>query len=107
MAEEDVVKLIIDMKESFERELAAFRGEFERELGAFRSEVRERFDQVDKRLDRLENVVLYMEGRLTGLSAADIQTDRQLTDVIFRQHAQQKIVDDLAQRITKLEQKAG
>jgi hypothetical protein len=45
-----------------------------------------------------------VDGRLTAMSRADIQTDQQITELLTRQHAQQQSIDDLYARIRKLEQ---
>jgi hypothetical protein len=39
--------------------------------------------------------VLHVDGRLTAMSRADIQTDQQMTELLTRQHAQQQSIDDL------------
>jgi hypothetical protein len=79
------------------------RESLEREIGALHDEMREGFKQVGKHLDRVESAVLHMDGRLSALSRADIQTDQQLSEMQFRQHAQRQAIDDLTERVKKLE----
>jgi hypothetical protein len=90
---DSIENLLVDIKESLERE-----------IGALRQETREGFAQVGKRLDRVEATMLHVDGRLTAMSRADIQTDQQMTELLARQHAQQQSIDDLFARIRKLEQ---
>jgi hypothetical protein len=90
---DSIENLLVDIKESLERE-----------IGALRQETREGFAQVGKRLDRVETTMLHVDGRLTAMSRADIQTDQQMTELLTRQHAQQQAIDDLYARIRKLEQ---
>jgi argonaute-like protein implicated in RNA metabolism and viral defense len=90
---DSIENLLVDIKESLERE-----------IGALRQETREGFAQVGKRLDRVEATMLHVDGRLTAMSRADIQTDQQMTELLTRQHAQQQAIDDLYARIRKLEQ---
>jgi hypothetical protein len=90
---DSIENLLVDIKESLERE-----------IGALRQETREGFAQVGKRLDRVEATMLHVDGRLTAMSRADIQTDQQMTELLARQHAQQQAIDDLYTRIRKLEQ---
>ena len=90
---DSIENLLVDIKESLERE-----------IGALRQETREGFAQVGKRLDRVETTMLHVDGRLTAMSRADIQTDQQMTELLARQHAQQQSIDDLYARIRKLEQ---
>jgi argonaute-like protein implicated in RNA metabolism and viral defense len=90
---DSVENLLVDIKESLERE-----------IGALRQETREGFALVGKRLDRVEATMLHVDGRLTAMSRADIQTDQQMTELLTRQHAQQQSIDDLYARIRKLEQ---
>jgi septal ring factor EnvC (AmiA/AmiB activator) len=93
---EHLVKLIIDVKESLEKEIGSVREEV--------ASVREELVLVGKRLDRVEATMLHVDGRMTALAQADIVTDRQLTDVLARQFAQQHAIDDLYARLKKLEQ---
>jgi argonaute-like protein implicated in RNA metabolism and viral defense len=90
---DSIENLLLDIKESLERE-----------IGALRQETREGFALVGKRLDRVEATMLHVDGRLTAMSRADIQTDQQMTELLARQHAQQQSIDDLYARIRKLEQ---
>jgi argonaute-like protein implicated in RNA metabolism and viral defense len=90
---DSIENLLVDIKESLERE-----------IGALRQETREGFAQVGKRLDRVETTMLHVDGRLTAMSRADIQTDQQITELLARQHAQQQSIDDLYARMRKLEQ---
>jgi argonaute-like protein implicated in RNA metabolism and viral defense len=90
---DSVENLLVDIKESLERE-----------IGALRQETREGFALVGKRLDRVEATMLHVDGRLTAMSRADIQTDQQMTELLARQHAQQQSIDELYARIRKLEQ---
>lgn len=60
-----IENLLIDIKESLEREI----GELTR---ALRQEMRDGFTQVGKRLDRVETTMLHVDGRLTAMSRADI-----------------------------------
>jgi hypothetical protein len=90
---DSIENLLLDIKESLERE-----------IGARRQETREGFALVDKRLDRVEATMLHVDGRLTAMSRADIQTDQQMTELLTRQHPQQQSIDDLYARIRKLEQ---
>jgi argonaute-like protein implicated in RNA metabolism and viral defense len=90
---DSVENLLVDIKESLERE-----------IGALRQETREGFALVGKRLDRVEATMLHVDGRLTAMSRADIQTDQQMTEPLTRQHAQQQSIDELYARIRKLEQ---
>ena len=89
---DSIENLLVDIKESLERE-----------IGALRQETREGFAQVGKRLDRVEATMLHVDGRLTAMSRADLQTDQQMTELLTRQHAQQQAIDDLYTRIRKLE----
>jgi hypothetical protein len=97
---DSIENLLVDIKESLEREI----GELRQESRALRQETREGFAQVGKRLDRVEATMLHVDGRLTAMSRADIQTDQQMTELLARQHAQQQSIDDLYARIRKLEQ---
>ena len=97
---DSIENLLVDIKESLEREI----GELRQESRALRQEMREGFAQVGKRLDRVEATMLHVDGRLTAMSRADIQTDQQMTELLARQHAQQQAIDDLYARIRKLEQ---
>lgn len=97
---DSIENLLVDIKESLEREI----GELRQESRALRQEMREGFAQVGKRLDRVEATMLHVDGRLTAMSRADIQTDQQMTELLARQHAQQQSIDDLYARIRKLEQ---
>jgi hypothetical protein len=90
--------------DSIENLLVDIKDGLEREIGALRQETREGFAQVGKRLDRVEATMLHVDGRLTAMSRADIQTDQQMTELLARQHAQQQSIDDLFARIRKLEQ---
>jgi hypothetical protein len=90
--------------DSIEKRLVDFKESLEREIGALRQETREGFAQVGKRLDRVETTMLHVDGRLTAMSRADIQTDQKMTELLTRQHAQQQSIDDLYGRIRKLEQ---
>jgi argonaute-like protein implicated in RNA metabolism and viral defense len=101
---DSIENLLVDIKESLEREIGALRQDLEREVGALRQETREGFALVGKRLDRVEATMLHVDGRLTAMSRADIQTDQQITELLTRQHAQQQSIDDLYARIRKLEQ---
>jgi len=97
---DSIENLLVDIKESLEREI----GELRQETRALRQEMREGFAQVGKRLDRVEGTMLHVDSRLTAMSRADIQTDQQMMELLTRQHAQQQSIDDLYARIRKLEQ---
>jgi hypothetical protein len=96
--------MLVDIKGSLERKIGALRQDLEREVGALRQETREGFAQVGERLDRVEATMLHVDGRLAAMSRADIQADRQMTELLTRQHAQQQAIDDLYTRLRKLEQ---
>ncbi|MGA2591479.1 MAG: hypothetical protein ABSH32_16280 [Bryobacteraceae bacterium] len=68
---DNVEKLLVDIKESLEREIGGLR----QDTVALRQEMRGGFTQMGKRLDRIESTLLHVDGRLTALSRADIQTD--------------------------------
>jgi hypothetical protein len=91
---DSIQNLLVDIKGRLEREIVALRRDLEREVGTLRHETREGFAQVGKRLDRVEATMLDVDGRLTAMSRADIQTDRHMNELLTRQHAQQQSIDE-------------
>jgi archaellum component FlaC len=84
------------------------------EVSAFRVEVNRRFDAVDRRfeamdnrLDRLGNSVAYVESQMAAFTRWAERLDKQQTTSLDTQRGQQHAVDQLARRITKIEEKLG
>ena len=80
-------QLIVDLKESLERE-----------IGEFRRETRER-------LDRIENRVSVISMDLANINRSLDAAARRELEVAAAQAAHQKAIDDLATRVTRLEQR--
>ncbi len=84
--------LIVDMKESLEREMREGFGQ-----------MTARFDVIEKRVDRLDTRLLAIEIQLTGLNRSQSQEDQILSKITATQMAQQRAIDDLTARLSKLE----
>jgi septal ring factor EnvC (AmiA/AmiB activator) len=65
--------------------------------------VDQRFTAVEQRLDRMENRMTAMEFQMAGINRSVDSSDRQFSQVLVTQGAQQKALDDLAARVTRLE----
>src|SRR5437762_9621862 len=89
---EGLVTLISNLQDSLQKQI----GGLENKIGDFRLEML-------KRLDRVESTMLHVDGGLTALAHADIQRDQQITEILTRQHAHQRAIDELYERVKKLE----
>lgn len=94
-------QLLIDMKESLEREMREGFARIDR-----------RFDQVDQRLeaaerplDRIETSVAAIQLHTAGMSKSLAEAERLDSRMTATQMAQQQAIDDLARRVSKREQR--
>lgn len=91
---ESVIVLIQQMTDRFDHRLEEFEGRFE-----------PRFRAVESRLDRSNESIVYAMGQLTAFSRWADRSDRDQSSVLGTQVAQQKAIDDLNLRVTRLEQR--
>jgi archaellum component FlaC len=73
-------------------------------FAALEGQMNQRFAAIEQRLDRIENRMTAMEFQMAGINRSVDSSDRQFSKILVTQGAQQKAIDDLAARITRLEQ---
>jgi chromosome segregation ATPase len=83
-------KLLTDVKESLEREIAS---------------IRQEIATVVARLDRIDNSIQLIRLEQGGKSNWDRQTDQNIREILAVQQAQQKAIDELNARLRRLEEK--
>jgi hypothetical protein len=70
-------------------------------------EMNARFDAVERRLDRTENNTNAILMQMAGVSRSLTQAERAESEYAVNSAAQQRAIDQLAARVTKLEQRLG
>ena len=80
-------------------------GEVKAEIGEVKAEMIARFEGMDRRLEHVENTTNSMLMQLAGVSKSLTAAERLDTAISVTQTAQQRAIDDLASRVTKIERK--
>src|SRR5215470_15064263 len=67
-------------------------------------EMNKRFVAIEQRLERIETRMTALEFQMVGINRSMDTSDRQMSQMLVTQGAQQRALDDLAARVTRLEQ---
>lgn len=90
-----VVELIIQLHQELDRRFEAVDRRFEA--------VDRRFEAVDRRLDRMNEALASIQAQMAAMTRWGDRLDRDNEALLATQSAQQRAIDDLAARVTKLE----
>ena len=101
MEDKSLERLIIDLKESLEREIGGLRRDVHHEIGELRHEVRE----IRERLDRVEGRLTVISFDIAGIHRSIDEGGRRELEARGAREGQQRVIDDLAARVTRLEQR--
>jgi len=93
----DLESVVTLLQQHFERSDQRFDGID----GAFRT----RFDAVDTRLDRINETLFGVQTQMAAITKWADRFDREHTGLLHTQEAQQRAIDALADRVTRLEQR--
>jgi chromosome segregation ATPase len=63
-----------------------------------------RFEALEQRMDRLENRMTALEFQMAGINRNLDQSGRTISSLAATQAAQQRAIDELAARVTRLEE---
>jgi hypothetical protein len=94
-------QLLIDLKESLEREM---REGFARIYQRF-DQVAQRFQALEARQDRTDATLTLIQIQTAGMSKSLADAERIDSRMTATQMAQQQMINDLARRVAKLEQR--
>lgn len=75
------------------------------EFSTVRAEMKGRFQSIEIRLDRIENLGYSMNMQTAGMSKAIGDGERLMSEIIARQSAQQQAFFELQTRVAKIERK--
>ena len=70
----------------------------------FAERVDQRFEAIDRRLDRMGESLVFVQSQMGSLTKWADRLDRDQNAALATQTAQQRAIDELAARVTKLEQ---
>ena len=65
----------------------------------------QRFDGIDLRLDRVNDTLVGVQSQMAAMTKWADRFDREHTGLLHTQAAQQRAIDALADRVTRLEQR--
>jgi hypothetical protein len=89
---ENVVELIQQLGERFDQR-----------FDLANDSVTRRFEAVENRLDRIADTLVGVQSQMAGITRWADRFDREHIAVLATQGAQQRIIDDLINRVTRLE----
>jgi hypothetical protein len=64
-----------------------------------------RFEVIENRLDRMNDALVYVQGQMAAITRWSDRMDRNHSAQLGTQEAQQRAIDGLAERVTRLEQR--
>lgn len=99
--QEPLERLVIDLKESLERETQTLGERMDRRF----DQVEQRFDTLERRMDRFETTLGMIQLQTAGMSKSLADAERIDSRMTATQMAQQQAIDDLARRVAKIEQR--
>lgn len=94
---ESVVLLIQQLAERFDHRFDAIDRQFEG--------MNRQFEALGKRVDKLGDAMAGMQLQMAAMTRWSERTDRDQLNILSTQTSQQRAIDDLAGRVTRLEQR--
>lgn len=85
--------------------IAQMNERIDQRFGELDRRIDQRFRGLERRLDRVEERLGSVEFQLVGLNRSEVGRERSISEMAATQTAQQRVIDDLASRVTRLEQR--
>jgi chromosome segregation ATPase len=94
---ERVMELIVQLLQEVDRRF----GEVDRRF----AEVDRRFESIERHMDRHGDALVSIQGQMAAVTRWADRLDRDNGSILATQAAQQRAIDELAARVTRLEQR--